>query len=224
MKENNEKKETLEGSIDRINSKRRSFAKTGIAVPVIMTLASRPVFGAQCLSEMLSTTMSGSPGNHCWGGQSPGFWKALTGATDNGVSAVEAWSRTGYFYGTLNAGGNVNKWNEYTGGTLFATIFGNHPDTDGKTLREVLNLNIAIDIEANPDDDGLTYDASKYDKVYFHLIAGLLNAKFFENDLTMDDSYMFSVKEFWAMYGDASKVPGNMTLDELISTNYHNNP
>ena len=186
MKESNEIKETLEGSIDRIDKKRRSFAKTGIAVPVIMTLASRPVFGAQCLSEMMSGNLSDpNDGDHCWGGMSPGFWKTPSGApdytTEDGQDWEFAWSKTGYsYYDALKLGENGNQWSDYMGGSEFNTtnfFFANHDprifeknlggiylhdnDSDGKiSVREALN--------AVPNNAGI-----------LHLIAGWLNIKYF---------------------------------------------
>jgi len=231
MKESNEIKETLEGSIDRIDSKRRSFAKTGIAVPVIMTLASRPVFGAQCLSEMLSTTMSGSPNAFCAGGQSPGFWKALTGATDpyfdmEGTRAPEAWDATLLSYGTLNpvcykSNGdpkscNPNKWENYSGGTAYNSSFlnGNTFNSSGDTALDALSLREWLNSAGSQNDN--------YDHDYFHLIAGLLNARFYDNS---PGYYMFSEAEFWEMYNDPSLVPSPYnSLRDLIELNYHNNP
>lgn len=226
MKENKQIKEQIDKPVTGVDVKRRSFAKAGMAAPVIMTLASRPVFGAQCLSEMLSTTISGSPGNHCAGGQSPGFWKKLTGKTDTllqfmeGVDASTAWGRTGLDYGTLNTdpatctrrkdgtGGTQNckskKWWHYSGGTPLNSALLGFGGSDDRPLRIVLNKEGGTDI--------------------FHLIAGLLNARFYDNPAT-SASYIFTEMEFWAMYHDGSLVPSSYSsLRDLISSNYHNNP
>ncbi len=81
MKENNEIKEELNEPALKVDKKRRSFAKAGISAPVIMTLASRPVFGAQCMSNMMSGNLSHPDRGECDFGNSPGGFKNIDGKT-----------------------------------------------------------------------------------------------------------------------------------------------
>ncbi|MBE0469755.1 MAG: hypothetical protein IBX55_09650 [Methyloprofundus sp.] len=223
MKDNKETKEELVTPTQGVNVKRRSFAKAGIAAPVIMTLASRPVLGAQCLSNMMSGNLSDpNRGNYCWGGMSPGFWKTPAGAPDyttaDGQQWEYAWSQAGYSYYTgLKPGKNGNKWDDYTGGTPFTVanfFFAEHDprvfatgangkytcddDKDGTiSVREALNC--------VPNDAGI-----------LHLIAGWLNIQYFS---ASNVPYFLTEAQFIEMY---ASDPGQ--LISLISANYHNNP
>jgi len=216
MKENNEIKETLEGSIDRIDRKRRSFAKTGVAVPVIMTLASKPVFGAECLSEMMSGNLSGHTHTHgCFGGNSPGFWKTPNGAPDytseTGDRWFDAWTATGYKYASDTSMANRNnnwKWDDFDGGTPLSSVTNGvyylNADDD-RSLRQVLNEEPGTDI--------------------FHLIAGLLNARYYATLGPSVPPYMFSVDDFWAMFAGVKPIPpAYNSLREMIEFNYHIDP
>ena len=48
-----------------VNEERRRLAKFAVGAPVLVTLASRPVFGAQCLSNMLSGNLSDPDRGQC---------------------------------------------------------------------------------------------------------------------------------------------------------------
>lgn len=154
--EDSKKCESLEtGQVaQNIDKSRRAFARVGAATPVILTLSSKPVFGAvECASAMLSTThTSHSPLNECWGGLSPGFWltphgtvslsndtwklawrKAIGNARGVAVSYADA-------YGTRITSTSGNQWNQYHGGatysvTPFTSFLGTTP------IREVLGNN-----------------------------------------------------------------------------------
>lgn len=89
-----------------VDQSRRKLAKIGAAAPVIMTLASKPVFGAQCLSQMMSGNMSQSGPGTCVTGWSPGGW-SNPGGQVNFVSTNQAWSDAGFTMGTKTcANGN----------------------------------------------------------------------------------------------------------------------
>lgn len=81
-----------------IDLSRRKLAKMGVAAPVIMTLASKPVFGAQCLSQMMSGNVSHQEGS-CSLGWSPGGWCGEGGMV-NGMGTVDAWTAAGFKFGT----------------------------------------------------------------------------------------------------------------------------
>jgi len=86
MKENNELKEELNQPATRVDIKRRSFSKAGLSVPVIMTLASQPVLGRPCLSNIISGNLSDPDRGECTLGNSPGGWGAFNnGRTRDGV-------------------------------------------------------------------------------------------------------------------------------------------
>jgi hypothetical protein len=58
---------------------RRGFIKgVGLATPVVFTLASRSVLGAQCLSEMMSGNMSHTGSGSCVLGANPSSWRGMT--------------------------------------------------------------------------------------------------------------------------------------------------
>jgi hypothetical protein len=82
-----------------VDQSRRKLAKIGAAAPVIMTLASRPVFGAQCLSQMMSGNMSQQGPGTCATGWSPGGW-CNEGGQVNGMPTADAWNAAGFDFGT----------------------------------------------------------------------------------------------------------------------------
>ena len=75
-----------------VSEKRRSLIKgIGIATPLIMTVASRPVLGAQCTpSAWVSGNLSDNHTELSCGGRSPGYWK----------TRVRRWGGSGYNPGT----------------------------------------------------------------------------------------------------------------------------
>jgi hypothetical protein len=187
-----------------VDKSRRRAIGAGIAAPVIMTLASKPVFAFQGLSNMLSGNTSHAVVNNRFGGMSPGFWKALPGNTpapfnDTGSAA---WNLTGYTYGTLKAGGKRNKWEDFTGGTLYSTVFGSgYP---GESLREVLNQHESDVINGVKP---------------FHFIAGLLNARYFDAKAIQSGGttkYIFTEVQFWFLY-----KMDRARLADLCSSNYY---
>ena len=68
---------------------RRQFIKgAGIAAPVVMTLSSRSVFGAECLSQQMSGNMSQTGQGSCVKGLSPGAWKTPKGDGKADISGL----------------------------------------------------------------------------------------------------------------------------------------
>ncbi len=84
-----------------IDQSRRKFSKTGlIAVPVIMTLASRPALADKnfcTISGWGSVHASGRPANQYCDGRSPGYWKTYWSST-----TAQDWDRTGFNPGPTN--------------------------------------------------------------------------------------------------------------------------
>ncbi len=79
---------------------RRSFSRRlGVTAPVLMTLASRPAFGGNCLSNMLSGNLSDPDRGECGPGWGPSSWVDPNG-TINGMPTISAWQAAGYHYGT----------------------------------------------------------------------------------------------------------------------------
>jgi hypothetical protein len=185
---------------------RRRFVQAALATsPVIATITSRPVQAVQGLSNMMSGNASDCRGDEFYGGMSPGFWKTPTGTTDAPYAdrARKAWTIAGYNYGKWDKTNKKNKWDSYTGGTPFNTVFGGG---DTRSLREVLN--------AEPGSDE------------FHLIAGLLNASYFQNKAGAGRSlYFLTPDQYWDLLRNPGKVPmAYSSLRNLIETNYHFGP
>lgn len=82
-----------------VSEKRRRLAKLGFGAPVLMTLASRPVFAGQCLSNMMSGNLSNPTRGNCAKGSSPGGWGQLGGQVQ-GYSTAGAWTAIGLNFNT----------------------------------------------------------------------------------------------------------------------------
>lgn len=191
---------------DCANAKRRKIVRVALATPpAIATLTSRPVHAVQGLSNMMSGNASDCRGDEFYGGMSPGFWKTPGGRTDSPYSdrARAAWKIAGYYYGKWDKVNNKNKWQSYTGGTAFNSVFGGG---DARSLREVLN-----------QDSGSNE---------FHIIAGLLNANYYENKAAGSRSlYFLTVDQFWFLLNNPDKVPeAYSSLRDMIESSYHLGP
>ena len=80
-----------------VSESRRRFTRLGVGAPVILSLVSKPVLGAQCLSNMLSGNLSDPDRGACSRGWSPGAWKNRGGRIST-FSTVDAWSAAGFSY------------------------------------------------------------------------------------------------------------------------------
>jgi len=230
MSNENKEQESIENDVNvSVDKSKRKFSKAGLAAPVIMTLASKPVFALQGLSNMLSTHGSATCGRQRRGGMSPGFWKTPSGSTDINLFTDipekwdSAWDRaTGMTnaYGTPNtdtAGNPVcevggtgnsrcNKWDDFSGGYSDSRFGSSEP------LRVLLNENPGTPL--------------------FHYIAGFLNASYYQahaianGGTAKDTEYFITVQEFWDLL-DKTLDPFsdlNFPYDDLvdmISFNYH---
>jgi hypothetical protein len=104
---------TPQGKAKHVDKSRRAFTRAGMAAPVFLTLASRPVLGAQCLSQMMSGNVSQIGDGSC----EPGF-------------GVETWSNpNATLLGSdvvarkVGIGRGLFQWNEDKGFSL-ARVFG----------------------------------------------------------------------------------------------------
>lgn len=145
-----------------VNEKRRRLAKFAVGAPVLVTLASRPVFAGQCLSNMMSGNLSpGHVNGKCSTGWSPGGW-GEPGGTVHTYSTVGAWSAVNLAYGTYQSScGFENKYDCYTGGATLASVPGGL-NKDGMPNTTLLRAVLCID----PDAHQLTR----------HLVCAYLNA------------------------------------------------
>lgn len=82
-----------------VNSSRRRLAKFVVGTPILVTLASRPVLAAGCLSNMMSGNLSDPNRGQCSKGWSPGGW-GQPGGKVSGYGTKEAWTRSGLNYDT----------------------------------------------------------------------------------------------------------------------------
>ena len=113
---------SLESVEATINEKRRRLTKFAVGAPVLVTLASRPVFAGQCLSNMLSGNLSpGHINGNCSKGWSPGGW-GLPGGQVHIYTTIGAWQAIGFAYGSLIPDGNASQLTSYTGGATIATL------------------------------------------------------------------------------------------------------
>lgn len=87
--------EMPESAQQSVSSSRRKLAGFGLGAPVIMSLASRPVMGAQCLSNMMSGNLSNPDRGQCVEGNSPGGW-SQSGGKLAGQSDAQTWSNVGF--------------------------------------------------------------------------------------------------------------------------------
>ncbi|WP_431066944.1 hypothetical protein [Methylotuvimicrobium sp.] len=73
-----EKSKPVVSDHQKVDQSKRSLTKVGFTVPVIMTLAGRPVtgFGANCLSQEMSGNASYTGAGSCELGSSPEYWKS----------------------------------------------------------------------------------------------------------------------------------------------------
>lgn len=139
---------------NQVSEARRRVLKGAAAVPVLMTVVSRPVLGAQCTpSAWVSGNLSDNGKDRICGGRSPGYWQ---------TNRQDRWAPTGCYPGTplpskKNANGTTNAYQ--ADGTKFHSVFSGS-QYGNKSLMQVLWL------------DG-TEDRYQLGQ---HIVAALLNA------------------------------------------------
>ena len=207
---------------ENTNSSRRRAVQIALSsAPVIATLTSRPVHAVQGLSNMLSGDASVCRGDNRYGGMSPGFWMTPDGTTSaphSGIHVQDAWNIVFYgisrtdpdksspAYGTLIPKANGQAFgeptvNDYEGGEIV-------PELSPLPLREALAGGMGNGSEP------------------FHLIAGYLNARFFDRMSGAGNTqYIFSEADFWDLFYGRKPVPdAYYSLTDLISQNYYGKP
>ena len=113
---------------DVVENRRRFIKGASLTTPVILTLTSSSVFGAQlCLSQQLSGTLSGHPTGNCVTGNTPLFWQ-------NPLNSG-SWP-AGFSYGTLPPATPATCAN-YIGGTTFDDVMAFNAGSI-LSLREIL--------------------------------------------------------------------------------------
>jgi hypothetical protein len=141
---------------------RRDVAKAGAAAPLLMSLLSRPAWGAGVcsVSALASGNASGRKEKECTGnGCPPEFWK----------NNLDAWASTIFSPGrqaTNDNGETVDEWTT-EGGNTFSSVFGYEPESgSGGADGSPTLLDVLLDQEA----------VGFSNSVDAHLVAALLNA------------------------------------------------
>jgi hypothetical protein len=187
----------------KVDVSRRHFSRLGAATPILLTLASRPVFGGNCLSNMMSGNLSDPDRGQCGPGWSPGGWRNPVGEI-NGMDTLDAWSAAGYYYGELDGNNDSscfkpngtikNKRECYSGGSVYADT--PLPGSDSRTLIEILGTN----------------DIKK------HCITALLNASLSEN--TGGFNYVLTVDQVIGLCNGSIPVPGGLSLNNFLDSTW----
>jgi len=181
---------------DNIDSSRRGFSKLGVAVPVMMTLASKPVLGANCLSNALSGNLSDPTRGNCSFGWSPGGWKTDGGAPD--------WSSTPFVYSDYDKSKpkkDKHKASSYTGGT---------------TLGETVLAGLGGGIYDDKTLTGLLWEFPGNSGLHpvGHMISALLNANSSDIEYGLSESQLVDL-----ILGNIA-VPGGLTLTTYLDTTW----
>lgn len=190
-----------------VNNSRRSFARLGVAAPVIMTLASKPVFAVQGLSNMLSTHGSAvGRGNCFYGGFSHGYWRDPKPENDSD----QAW---------LTATGSPASKTGTTGAPVYSSVtIGAAFGVNVHTLPPGINTSMTLLQAVN--GDGVDND-------FIQIVAGLLNLLYFTNN-GGSDKYFLTEEQFWALNDNITtkwRLPqGYSSFAELIERNMHGTP
>ena len=132
----------------QISEGRRRFTRAGLlASPILMSVAARPVFGAPCISNMLSGNLSNPGRGQCVLGADPVFWRdqqvwpALI-PPDVPEAIVKSNNPSNDTCGNCVSGGN---W--ICGGTPFKNIFSGG---DPRPMYQILCED--QDLENNPSE------------------------------------------------------------------------
>lgn len=147
-----------------VDKSRRSFAKVAAAAPVVMTLAGKPVLGANWeVRCSFSGNMSGNashPDEGTCEGCTPGFWKNHPSSWPSPYSAGTCTSQNSGNSDHCQTSGNQP--GVYTGGTTFQSVFGSLVQRNGVSGSELMS-NLLIEV-------------SHSWTLHAHAVAALLNA------------------------------------------------
>lgn len=190
-----------DGNSEHIDSSRRGFSKLGVSLPVILTLASKPVLGGtQCLSNALSGNLSDPTRGHCNFGWSPGGWKTSGGSPD--------WGCTPFEYSEYQRRGKKGKKNDKH---KAASHIG------GTTLGQTVLAGLGGGVYDNKTLTGLLWElpGNSGPHAVGHMIAALLNANC--NDI----EYALTEEQLVDLVLGNIDVPGGMTLTAYLDTTWN---
>ncbi len=211
-----------------VDLSRRKLAKIGVATPVIMTLASRPVFGAQCLSQMMSGNASADVTGSCALGTNPIELSKLQGETVViGVSVDKAWQDAGFMYAAQYEAGK--SYLDFDGTTYDDT--NSQEGHDGRRLKMPGDKNKAEDyiggtlvsgLPAGLDYTGdvntpirlvLDHSNGYQDQQLRHLLAAYINAYAVPN-------YALTPTQVIDLATGNIPIPGGLSLVDFLATTW----
>ena len=196
MSEQSNDKQDLDQSVDL---SRRKLTKVGVAAPVIMTLGSKPVFGAQCLSEMMSGNMSQTGDGSCRLGSSYDRWTDPASAP---LWAIALGGTEASAYGTPKPNGSG--CGGFSDGELFGKYFTGARD---KPMREVLCKNWKTEMVSG---GGSNAESRCW-------IAAFLNSK-------SDTEYILSTDQVLCFWDGTQDIPpGYMSLTDFFNSTWPQN-
>ncbi|MEQ9462700.1 MAG: hypothetical protein RJQ10_03495 [Haliea sp.] len=206
------------GSSDSQLSRRR-FTGAGLAAPVILSLASRPAFGAVCTPSGFVSYAPNNPSGlrrheAACGGFSPGAWK--TPDSGNGDGSRAQWlpfapnPRQGGNSSPGNSGRNKNK--KSGGGDAFT-------DPPGTLFFDVFGVN---------DHFGTLHDVllDRPGSLEFHVVAALLNSTTIPGYMATDDviglylATIYGYPSYTTVKGGVIPLAG-FDLKAFIEQTYH---
>lgn len=135
--------------LELLNPSRRRLTQAGLAAPLLVSLAARPVWGSTGRCSLSGDILSGNLSNPekdytCTVGQgcTPGFWR----------NNVEAWDCTGYSPGrcqSFDENGSCTTWSGDFPATTFLVVFDYSPlcAPSGASLMDVLHLCKGADLD-----------------------------------------------------------------------------
>lgn len=108
-----------------IDPQRRAFSRLGLAGPVILSLASRPVLAGNCLSNMLSGNLSSPERGLCSLGYDPLYWASLgvLGNLDFSTATINDIGEYVTIYGIAEPNNTLADILSGQGGTASQTIW-----------------------------------------------------------------------------------------------------
>lgn len=184
-----------------ISATRRRFSRLGIgAAPIVISLVSKPVLGAQCLSNMLSGNLSDPNRGHCDLGTSPGGW-GQPGGNINGFSDSAAWGMTGFTYGTKNSGHPTT----YSGGSK------TNQGVLASILKESQNPPVYLRELLNQSNGGSNRDR--------HILTAYLNALMSENLASPNFTYALS-SAYVVSLANGTLPPGGVDLNCFLDSTW----
>lgn len=197
----------------KIDNRRRFIGKAGLVTPVIATLASRPVFGAQCLSQQLSGNMSQTGPGSCDTGHPISYWaNPLQSTVAGGTSGSGADLRTEYIFkgtGGLIYGRLLNTKLEFSGLQAYCSESPS-PWNQGARFRDNIWSGAPNN---NPLRRILCNGVSNPNNPNAHIVAAYLNAQFVEN-------YILTPNQVIGLASGVIPVPGGLTLTEFFASTF----